>query len=241
MSNSILFVFEGQNTEKQVTENLTKYFVNENKNVQCAFCSDIYLFYDKIYADADLDTFAVLKGRPQNAGLLSSYKRSDFAEIYMFFDYDGHAPNASDEKIRDLLIFFNEETDAGKLFISYPMVEAIKHLSSSIDFKELKVKAKENINYKNKVHSECDISIRNLEALTKSMWLGIIDSHLKKMNHIVNNSFTLPISYIPQIDIFDKQLEKYIKVDLTVGVLSAFPVFVFDYYGYDYVNDLLAE
>jgi len=135
MSSTILFIFEGEKTEKQITDSLTKHFANENVNVQCAFCSDIYQLYDKIYNDDDLDTFALIKNRIQNKESLSSYSRSDFAEIYIFFDYDGHAPNANDEKINDLLLFFNEETDYGKLFISYPMVEAIKHLSSEIVFR----------------------------------------------------------------------------------------------------------
>lgn len=241
MSSSILFVFEGEKTEKQITNNLTRYFVNENINVQCAFCSDIYQLYDKIYADDDLDTFAVLKNRPQNIATLSSYKRSDFAEIYMFFDYDGHAPNACDEKLRDLLLFFDEETDTGKLFISYPMVEAIKHLSTDIVFKTLKVKAKENIGYKGKVSNECDINIRDLTAITKIQWLEIIAEHLKKMNYIVDNNYSLPTSYIPQVNIFDKQLEKYINVDSTVAVLSAFPVFIFDYYGFKKIASFLED
>jgi hypothetical protein len=33
-----------------------------------------------------------------------------------------HSPAANDDKIIELLDFFNEETENGKLFISYPMV-----------------------------------------------------------------------------------------------------------------------
>ena len=51
----------------------------------------------------------------------------------MFFDYDGHAPLADDEKIKELLILFNEETSFGKLYISYPMIEALKHINESKD------------------------------------------------------------------------------------------------------------
>jgi len=32
MSNNILFVFEGEKTEKQIIDNLTKYFVNDDEN-----------------------------------------------------------------------------------------------------------------------------------------------------------------------------------------------------------------
>lgn len=241
MSSTILFVFEGQKTENQIAESLTKYFVNENTNVQCAFCADIYQLYDKLYADEDLDTFAILKNRPQNTIILSSYERRDFAEIYMFFDYDGHATNANDETIKDLLKFFDEETKNGKLFISYPMVEAIKHLSSSIDFENLSVNAKVNISYKSMVSSEGSDHLKNLQDLSEDDWLEIIDAHLKKMNSIVNNSFTVPSSYIPQYDIFIKQKEKFIDVDSKVAVLSGFPIFLFDYYGFNHISSLLVK
>ncbi|TOP22640.1 hypothetical protein CGH19_24830, partial [Vibrio parahaemolyticus] len=46
-----------------------------------------------------------------------------------FFDYDAHVPNSSNEKIKELLNFFSEETDKGKLFISYPMIESMKCIS----------------------------------------------------------------------------------------------------------------
>jgi hypothetical protein len=239
MSNTILFIFEGNSTEKQIADNLTKYYVNENTNIQCAFCADIYQLYSKICADDDLDTFTILKNRNQNKAILSKYKRSDFAEIYMFFDYDGHAPNSDDDAIKDLLAFFNEETDTGKLYISYPMVEAIKHISPAIDFKTLKVKAKVNIRYKNLVGNSCRENLKNFNAYSENTWKELLDKHLKKMNYIVTNKFSIPNVYIPQVDIFQKQLEKYINVDQTVAVLSPFPVFVFDYYGYEKIFKIL--
>lgn len=59
MSSNILFVFEGEKTEKQIKENLTKYFVNEQSNVHCAYCSDIYQLHAKISSDENLDTFYI--------------------------------------------------------------------------------------------------------------------------------------------------------------------------------------
>ncbi len=146
MSNHILFVFEGQNTEKQIADNLLEnIFIIENTVIQCAFCTDIYQLHKAISTDEDLDVFMLLKEKHQNATTLAGYNKNDFAEIYMFFDYDGHAPNAHDEKIKEVLNFFNEETSYGKLFLSYPMVEALKHVSDEIEFRTLKVNAKEKI------------------------------------------------------------------------------------------------
>lgn len=241
MSNSILFVFEGEKTEQQITDNLTQYFVNENTNIQCAFCADVYQLYSKIWNDPDLDTFSILKNRHQNASILADYNRNDFAEIYLFFDYDGHANNASDQTILDLVQFFDEETDTGKIYFSYPMVEAIKHISSSIDFEHLKVPATENINYKSLVNAEGANHLNNLSSLTKENWNELIEMHLKKMNAIVNDSFTMPSSIIAQLEIFKNQLLKYIQFDSTISVLSAFPIFIFDYYGHNKVMQILNE
>jgi len=69
--------------------------------------------------------------------------------------------------------------------------------------------------------------------IPKSKWIQIIIEHLKKMNYIVNDNYTIPTSIIPQIEIFVKQLEKHINIDETVAVLSAFPIFIFDYYGFE--------
>ncbi len=241
MPNHILFVFEGERTEKQITNNLTQYFINENAIIQCAYCAEIYQLYRQISTDKDLDTFILLKTIPQNIQTLSKFNRDDFAEIYMFFDYDGHSSLADDEKLKEALTFFNEETDFGKLFISYPMVEALKHYSDSKDFKLLTVKAKEKIGYKKLVNEECNNELMHLTAYTKDIWIQLIELHLKKMNHIVKEDYSLPTKNISQNEIFEKQLEKHINIDFTVAVLSSFPVFLFDYYGFEFISELLSD
>ncbi|MFK7755990.1 MAG: hypothetical protein AB8B53_03540 [Flavobacteriales bacterium] len=238
MSNNILFVFEGGKTEDQIFENLAAHFLAGHTRVHCAFCADIYQFYTKIYEDEDLDTFSVLSKRIQNVELLSEYKRSDFAEIYMFFDYDGHAPQASDKAIIDMLKFFNEETEAGKLFISYPMVEALKHVSDPFKFKDLCVFAKKNIDYKKMVHNECLNEFKDLTSFNELIWSKLIELHLKKMTYITDDQFIMPSRYIEQLEIFQKQLEKHIIINSTVSVLSAVPIFLCDYYGFKNIANL---
>lgn len=241
MASNILFILEGQDTEKKITENLTKYFIKENSVVHCAYCSDLYLLYKEISEDTDLDIFVLLKEIPTNKTKLSKYNRNDFSEIYMFFDYDGHATMADDNKVIKVLNFFNEETTSGKLFISYPMVESLKHFSPKIDFKELKVKAKENIKYKQIVGYEAKNELKQITKYTKKIWIQLIELHLKKVNFITNEDYSLPMENISQDDIFSNQLDKYINNDSTVAILSSFPVFLFEYYGYGYISRLLLK
>lgn len=232
MSNKILFVFEGIKTEGLVINSLQNYFVNENTTVQCVFGAEIYQIYKEIKADDDLDTFNLIKERNiKDNELLDSYTRDDFAEIYMFFDYDGHSSLAEDERLKELLDFFNEETDKGKLYVSYPMVESLKHIPDYESFKDLAVKCKENIGYKEIVSKEAMKHLINFNKYDIDVWKEIIHTHLKKMNFIHINSYTFPSNIISQLEIFSKQLEKYITPHSKVAVLSCFPIFLHDYYG----------
>ena len=231
MSNNILFICEGENPEKKIIENLTKFFLNENTIITCAYCTTIYGIYKEILADNDLDTFNLVKNIETNKEDLKDFDRSDFSEIYMFFDYDGHATNASDSKLFDLLDFFNEETEKGKLYISYPMAEALKHIENLVTFNYLKYSYKENAVYKKYVKRNCLEEFKIFMNYDFSIWKILIVAHLSKMNLIVNDKYEFPVSIINQGLIFVNQLNKFINIDSTVSVLSSFPPFLHDYYG----------
>lgn len=238
MSN-ILFVFEGPKKEKQVADSIAKYFPNDNLVIHCAYCTTIYNLYNKISQDEDLDTFSLLKEIPFNKETLEQYNRTDFAEVYLFFDYDGHSSSADDKKLFDILELFSEETEFGKIFINYPMLESLKHYSDNVEFKGAKVKAKENIDYKKLVNRECNKDLIDFNNYTKEIWKLLIEIHLKKMNFIVTEDYSLPEDYILQKDIFSQQLEKYINIDSTIAVLNSFPIFLYEYYGKEYIVEFL--
>jgi len=231
MSN-ILFVFEGEKTEDLITESFVGHFFRDKLVVTCAFCAEIYQLHRALSEDEDLDTFALLKELPRNQEILKEFTRDDFAEIYLFFDYDGHSTLASDDSLVEMLEIFNEETNLGRLFISYPMVESVKHYSEKLDFKSIKVEAKKNIRYKNLVSVEADKIYLQFSKYTQEIWIDLILAHLKKMNYIVLDDFNFPAQNYTQYIIFENQRDKFINVDSTVSVLSGFPIFIYDYYGH---------
>jgi len=258
MSNNILFVFEGERTEGIITKSLEKNILNDSSFIKCAFDAEIYQLYRELNDDDFLDPFTLIKNRnAYNKKLLKDYSRIDFAEIYLFFDYDGHATHADDDKLKKLIAFFDEETDKGKLYISYPMVESVRHISDYNGFKDSTVKCKgkncpyqdiceekeacfEEPHYKFKVAKESIPQLSNINKYDGKVWKRIIEVHLKKMNHIVNDSFSLPKSIISQITIFSIQLEKHInKKCPEVAVLSSFPIFLHDYFGNKKILDFI--
>lgn len=254
-----LFVFEGESTEYNIVSLLERHFMEESIAIKCAYCGDIYQFYRKMRAeDFDINLVTLLRERsPENCKALEGYDNDSFAYIYFFFDYDGHATQASDEQIEEMLSFFDNETENGKLFISYPMVEAIRHYKNKEAFKELTVISKrqncdlidscpkEKIcltlpHYKTFVPTDSDLTVTRLN--TKGKWQELIDAHLCKANFVVNNQYERPEELIDQQSLFDGQKSKYlIRVCPEVAVVSAFPLFLQDYYGVKRLGEKLAD
>ena len=237
--NYILMVFEGQKTEPIIVNNLKRYFLNEKQNtiVYALYGNVIYDIYEKLSEDDFLDFIPVLKEFSSNRDELADISRDKISEIYLFFDHDGHSHLANREKLENMLQYFNNETENGKLYVSYPMVEALKHLGDNIDFKELTTQIDNNSRYKQRVNSEADNRFKQVKEYTKEIWKEIISCHTKKLGYIMTSQYVSLDDEITQYDIFKKQQEKYIDPDNIVAILGSFPIFLVDYYGYKILNE----
>lgn len=242
----ILFVFEGEKAERQITQNLVKCQIIEDDIILYAFCGDIYQFYKKIKSydfdeldETTYDIFTDLKNLDENKEL-KEIKRKEISSIYLFFDYDGHSNYANDDQIVEMLEFFDEETENGKLFISYPMVESIKHIQEIKIFKNVSVNCRQNINYKNLVSKNCDKKYIQINKYDNAIWKELITAHLYKMNYIVNDDYSFPTQIYSQLEIFNHQKTKFIDKNNKVSVLSAFPVFIHDYFGNEQTKNIIS-
>lgn len=256
-----LFIFEGRRTEEKYVEKLEANFFGDRHAIKCVYDAEIYQLYKTIKAENGFfDIVSLLKERNTiNAEALKEYKRDSFAYIYLFFDYDAHSTMAEDYKLEEMLTYFNDETENGLLYISYPMVEAIRHFKDRNNFKDLTVKCKrdkctylENCEERNsclnephyKQFAELDSNVRfcNVNKYTTKIWQELIFAHLCKANYIVNDDYSFPLSQLSQRDIFTNQMKKYInKKCPKVAVLSAFPLYVLDYYGCDNTKEKLEK
>ncbi|ALF17976.1 hypothetical protein [Fusobacterium animalis] len=244
----IAIISEGEKTEKQIINNLqTNFSAFSNKIIFLSYKTNIYKLFKEIERDEDIDIINLLKERQIKANEVredvqeidvSNINSDDISQIYLFFDYDGHTENASDEEIVKMLNKFDNETENGKLYISYPMVEALKHLKKDkLDINNYLVEAKTRINYKNFVSQNTDYE--NLVNLTKGNWLFIISENLKRclfLLEITNINYEIYSNMINQESIFNKQLDKYISKEEKVLVLSAFPFFLIEYFGEEFFS-----
>lgn len=261
-----LFIFEGEKTEISFLYSLESKFMGSRNAIKCVFGAEIYQLFKLMKKDADLDIVGILKERnPENAETLKGCNQDSFAGIYLFFDYDAHSPNADDTKIKEMLNFFNNETENGLLYLSYPMAEALRHYKDNETFKDLLAKCKggnklstmncpnknscpdiENCkkepHYKKTVQKECRSQLTNMNKYDTQIWKELIEAHVCKMNYLVNDTYTLPTKTETQSTIFDKQLEKHInRFCPQVAVLSAFPIYILDYYGTEKLKQKLKE
>ncbi|WP_338992765.1 hypothetical protein KST00_05700 [Fusobacterium animalis] len=244
----IAIISEGEKTEKQIINNLENNFTTfSNKIIFLSYKANIYNLFREIEEDEDIDIISLLKEKQIKANKIrndvenidvSNINSDDISQIYLFFDYDRHTENASDEEIVKMLNKFDNETENGKLYISYPMVEALKHIKKdNLDVNNYLVEAKTRINYKNLVSLNTDYE--NLLTLTKRNWLFIISENLKRclfLLEITNINYEIYSNMINQESIFNKQLDKYISKEEKVLVLSAFPFFLIEYFGEEFFS-----
>ena len=252
-----LFVYEGSSAEPRYVDKLEKNFLGERVAIKCVYDAEIYQLYRQMKDDDfAVDIVSVLKERSaKNVEILKDYNRDSFAYIYLFFDYDGHSTMADDAKIVEMLQFFDNETENGMLYISYPMVEAIRHYKDMDSFKELTAKCKRGKNFEDmkcpykkdcETLDEClqephyktlsantnNPQLNNINHYDNEVWKVLIKNHVFKMNYLVNNSYSMPKDIVAQSAIFESQYTKHINHKCPeVAVLSAFPIYVLDYYG----------
>jgi len=229
--NTILILLEGSTTEPRILNSLKKYFLtgkSASTVVKTVFGTDIYQLWNTVKEYEYADTFELIReSTPQNKIRLQGISREDVDSIFFIFDYDGHATNADPDKIIELLEIFNDETEQGKLLISYPMVEAMMDFgdySNEVNFTPIDL----GKGYKTVVHKR-----QFSRKLDKTEWKHAIIENLKKANLIVNGHYALPSEQeeLGQEEIFENQLQKYILPRGEVGVLSAFPFFITEYFG----------
>lgn len=231
----ILFVFEGEKREPCILDALKQNF-GITESVVCVYGTDIHALYKKL-SENDWDLFATLKERSQS---LEDYKSSDIGQVYLFFDYDPQNRRISlknlNRNIAEMLAYFNEETEHGKLYINYPMVESILYTKKlpDNDFHKYVVLLSDCQNFK-KIASGFS-GYGNYDFLSgneaKDNWDKLKIQHVKKACFICCGKWEYPLDkeMIAQTEIFEAQIKKYVQLQQEVAILNAFPLFIFEYF-----------
>lgn len=243
-NNTILFVCEGASGEPDVLKKISKSFNFSCKQIIVVFSADIHQFYRKISADPDLVLIDLLRDSSlSNKTKLNGISNKNISEIYLFFDSDLHASAASPDNLKAMVDLFHDETsDHGKLYLSYPMLEAWKHIKNdpNFDYNQITYPIRDT-GYKQHVHENTDF--KYIAQVSLEDWKFIFRQNVIKANFLVNNctskpSYNMFNHHLNQSTIFINQKNKHIPLN-RVAVLSGFPFFVLEYFGEKLYDDIL--
>lgn len=269
----IALIYEGVKAEKELFENMRQMYLSEFYDVNLfALPADgnIYMLWKQLVDDEfETDVIAVLKEMSSEAGKQiaeHNLKVSDFSEIYLFFDYDGHACSFSEETVQEanelckrkgmteiknkwdllerMLDIFDNETEEGKLYVSYPMIESVKEICyEQKAYQRLYITLEEIYHYKHSFDRQTDYG--NYTALTKDMWNSACLASVKQANLIVfcksNCSYEEFMNRVTQKDIYHAQKKMYINSvsGKVLAVLNSLPLFLVEYFDESFWNQVI--
>jgi hypothetical protein len=252
MADTILLVFEGEKTEPAIFDNIKRVFFkkyNSKRMVYAIFGTNILRLWQELNEDHDFDTMVMLQNIAINKDELENITRENVSEIHLFFDFEGHLPekplDIHCDIVYEMLTFFDEETDHGKLWISYPMVEALKHSYKDLaNCFECIQNIDDNAGYKEKVGKISDF--QDTRHYTFPDWRHVIAVNTRKAVCLVNRDCSMPAypevsSALTQPRIFEAQKKRFILLNSSIVVLSSFPFFLLHYFGEKLFNEVHFE
>lgn len=266
----ILFVFEGEKKERSILETMFELYSalsnNHSTKLLCCFGTDLRTLYKRIKnlekGGGEADIVQILKeGHTGKPGDIHKIKKSDdVSHIYLFFDYDFQYTlhyteldlKIYHDEICEMLSRFNNETDGGKLYINYPMAEALmdKRGDNSLYFITQKVS-------RNSYRGDVDrqglankaivqkgkrglIKEDKLDII-KTTWPELINLNLCRAMALCQDKWEFPtdLNEVEQELIYHKQYGYVQDGEPRVCVLSSFPLFILEYFGVEGTTALL--
>lgn len=247
----IAIIYEGEKTEENLFKNISRHFFADRADIMIMTlpaAGNLYMLWTKLQED-DFETDVISVLREMNKNLserLKGVKVADFSEIYLFFDYDGHHNNVpkkfgGKDALEEMLMTFDNETELGKLYISYPMVEAIKEISVDMgDYRTFYLPLSECGNYKEKAGGISDYG--DFRHITKEMWHIACNASRKRAATIETykeeDDYQKFIEDVSQKKIYLAQRDIFINQNQAIGILSSVPLFLIEYYDEAFWEDI---
>lgn len=262
----ILFIFEGKD-DKTYFESIKRLFFPEKSDTfVCTYNSNIYSLYTKLNQHDTLNgmlkvnTVSVFNEILTEKGdyTLKDFREDEVSEIYLFFDYDfqedSRTLQENNKILSEMLMYFTDETENGKLYINYPMVESLRYTKELPDndywkYTITRQRCQEE-SFKHQVHGfsfygsnlqyiipiikheDDEAKIQEKTNTAIKNWKHLIVMNVSKSNYICNSKNVIPDETGNQKEIFDNQLSKYVQTEeCKVAILNAFPIFLFEYFG----------
>ena len=245
---------EGEKPEENTLARLQRAFPEELADlsedlVEYVYSSHIYGLYNKLKEDNGFsDVIEVLKELYPEDDVLQNTNREDISQVYLFFDLDIHKQpiEKSCKQLNELIKFFDNETENGKLFLSYPMAEAINicDIEKGLMSDDRKLFSLDKCADNGFKHFADDLN-RNSKTIcranSRENWLIISKANYEKAQWLMHLTSEKSFSVLDQMqqDAILQHQQKLIKQDNVVATLSAFPFFLLEYVGVGKIQRML--
>lgn len=234
------FIVEGETREPLIIDNISKvFFGHSNFKITLPAGQNIYMLWKTLKKDEfETDIIEVLREKHKELKKqLEGLSRNDFSEVYLFFDCDGHQDNLKEEDnenvLEQMLLSFDNETENGKLYISYPMVEALRDFEAGKCGKvgQCYVSISEMGNYK--TLSAARSFSTQFKEYDFIVWKDVIDVFAMKVSCLMKKECLLEYEqYIEEVSPFEiYKMEELELQKQQAFVLSSFPEYLVDYFG----------
>lgn len=242
----VLFVFEGERPETNVVARLQAAFPEElgdlaEDSVEIVYASNVYALYSALKeGEGFLDLLEVLKEQQPGNDSLRAVDRERVSQTFLFFDLDihGRPTTGACAQLEEMLRFFDDETENGKLFLSYPMAEAVNacDLSDGLlgeDRRWFGIDECKNNGFKKFVDGLNRDSRTICRSNCRRNWETVCAANYEKAGWLMKLSSPWTPDLLRQMTqpaIWQFQRPR-IERENVVAVLSAFPFFLLEYLG----------
>nr|WP_315031158.1 hypothetical protein [uncultured Porphyromonas sp.] len=244
----ILLVFEGKKREPELFTAIERLGLFKPGRIICSFCSDIQSLYKRVKeleggveGTADMVQLLQRARKDDYDDPIHSVTSDDISEIYLFFDSDLHNSryplDKQRERLDELLSLLGDEEEYGKLYISYPMIEAVRYTRELPDaeFGGYCVSIPDCKSFKDRAdkfsaYSSLDFLIPQDEGKkedVRSNWSHLIRQHQSKAQRLCEVSGK---ERLTQRVLFQAQCNKHIIPRGEVAILASMPLFLYDYF-----------
>ena len=238
-----IFVVEGEDRDLRILNSLIRGFFKgkyEAQIISLPASQNIYMLYNIMRKDGfESDIVEILRDNILDAReKLEGTTRQDVDEVFLFFDFDLHQdnlPSNLDKKpvdvLKELVSFFDNETENGKLYISYPMIEAAYdfNIDKCASYTQCYFPIEKFARYKTLAGDGNSIASWHFGY---NEWAEAIKAFALRVQCLFDNS-SIDHKYYREIITAANILEKQIKCAedyKSVFVLGACPEFLLDYF-----------
>ena len=233
----ILILVEGAKTDFRLMEHLLHIYGIDNNHEIVPYNTNIYVLYQEMFAHGDpssIDLLQMLKEREKDPAKKKIFD-DRYSDIILVFVFEPQDPQFSGDKILEMMQYFTESSDMGKLYLNYPMVEAFYHMKSipDKDYNDCTVSLDELIEgtYKQRVNRENRNRNYSKFAVNREECNIVIQQNIDKARGILGSGQEAGTDHLLFPDLFEVLKQQLFKVeaDKVIPVLCTCALYIVEY------------